>query len=463
MATNIQRRGAVYYFRRRVPLDLLEQYGGKREIIRSLNTKNRADAERLARKVSSDLDDEFEAARMALSGQPPAPPRLSQDSIAAIDPLYFDTAGSIIIAAEIESDEAEQAAVRAQDEAEAARLERVIAIIEKRRAVQGVEPIPGSVRTVLAPSAPATPVAPPAAGPTLEEIIPLWQRDRQPASKTVDAVTRAVREAKDPRIVGLTRRDIIAIRDGWIEAGNSVTTVNKKIGFVRLLLGVAKSRGLIEVNPAEDTELPPPKRAVELRQPYSPEQADAVMAATEGMRESDSAMYWLPRLARWTGARLNELHQLRREDVQAREGVPGVYITDEGEHTPGVALRLKNQGSRRWVPLAEAVRSFAEWAERQPEGPLFPAQANKYGIVSDGFSKRYGRFLRATLKIADKRVTFHSWRHGFADMCRAAGVPPDVRMALMGHAEGGVSGTYGAGDGIPAKRLIEAMAALAAA
>jgi len=55
MATNIQLRGSVYYFRRKIPLDLIEQHSGKREIIRSLGTKNRAEAERLARKVSVNL------------------------------------------------------------------------------------------------------------------------------------------------------------------------------------------------------------------------------------------------------------------------------------------------------------------------------------------------------------------------------------------------------------------------
>ncbi|MGT2429383.1 hypothetical protein ACU4HD_12730 [Cupriavidus basilensis] len=160
-----------------------------------------------------------------------------------------------------------------------------------------------------------------------------------------------------------------------------MATVNKKIGFLRLLLGVAKGRGLIDVNPAEGAELPLPKRAVELRKPYSPEQMKSVMAATDGVKESDPAMYWLPRLARWTGARLNELHQLRREDVQEREGVPGLMITDEGEHGEGAAMRLKNEGSRRWVPLAEPVRDFAEWVSTRSAG-RYSRQGGLHGIVS---------------------------------------------------------------------------------
>lgn len=260
----------------------------------------------------------------------------------------------------------------------------------------------------------------------------------------------------------ITRQTIIAYRDKLLDAGKAVNTINTRLSFIRILLGIAKDRGLVEINHADDTALQEDKRAVDKRKPYSQEQIEAVMAATEGMKKTLPTMYWLPRLARWTGARLNELHQLRKDDIQTREGVTGLMITDEGDHDSETPMRLKNAGSRRWVPLAEQVRDFAEWASKQPAGPLFPAAPNKYGVVSDGFSKRYGRFLRETLKIKDKRVTFHSWRHGFADMCRAAGVAPDVRMALMGHTEGGVSGTYGSGDGMPPRRLSEAVAALSA-
>ncbi|MGO4153586.1 DUF6538 domain-containing protein [Cupriavidus sp. YAF13] len=476
MATNIQKRGSVYYFRRKIPLDLIEQHNGKREIIRSLGTKDRPEAERLARKVSVELDDEWQAMRAEPSGPAawpddtdfvdvagklipvstgpaPAPQQVTQAEIDAAE-LADQEAAGLYIADEYAEEAAEE---------EADKLMRVIGIVERRRAEAGIGPLPPAVKAAIAPKGAMADQSSKAAasGQNLEALIPTWELERKPTSKTVDAVRRAVREAGDPDIHAVTRASIVATRDKWLISGASVATVNKKIGFLRLLLGVAKGRGLIDVNPAEGAELPLPKRAVELRKPYSPEQVKAVMAATDGAKESDPAMYWLPRLARWTGARLNELHQLRREDVQEREGVPGLMITDEGEHGEGAAMRLKNEGSRRWVPLAVPVLVFAEWASTRPDGPLFPAKPGVHGIVSAAFSKRYGRLLRKTLKITDTRITFHSWRHGFADMCRAAGVAADVRMALMGHAEPGVSGTYGAGDGLPAKRLIEAVARLA--
>ncbi|REF02464.1 DUF6538 domain-containing protein [Cupriavidus plantarum] len=416
MAHHLTKRGNVYYIRRRIPLDLIEQYGDKREIVRSLGVKERALAEREARRISVALDDEFEAARRSLTPTEPLPKPISAERM---DPAYWDEAASHVLAEEAAAHWDAEDEQREKDEAEADRLERVLSIIDRRRAEAGTAPLTTTQRIAIAPGNAKQDKAKPgkaASGQTLESLIPIWQRERKPAQKTVDSAMRAVAEMRDPDVSTITRQTIVAYRDRLLDEGKAVGTINTRLSFIRILLGIAKDRGLVEINHADDTALAEDKRAVDARKPYSPQQAKAVMAATESMKETRPAMYWLPRLARWTGARLNELHQLRRDDIQSREGVPGLMLTDEGEHGNGVDMRLKNQGSRRWVPLAGPVHDFARWAEEQPDGPLFPAKANKYGIVSDGFSKRYGRFLREILKIKDKRITFHSWRHGFADM-----------------------------------------------
>ncbi len=67
--THTQRRSGVYYFRRKIPLELIAHYG-KAEIAFSLKTKERKEAEPLARKWGVFYDDEFAEARKSLS--PPA-------------------------------------------------------------------------------------------------------------------------------------------------------------------------------------------------------------------------------------------------------------------------------------------------------------------------------------------------------------------------------------------------------
>jgi hypothetical protein len=67
--TRLSKRGAVFYFRAAIPNDLQRHYG-KREVIYSLRTKDRREAERLTRQASVRLDDEFEAVRGQQSGPP---------------------------------------------------------------------------------------------------------------------------------------------------------------------------------------------------------------------------------------------------------------------------------------------------------------------------------------------------------------------------------------------------------
>ena len=56
---------------------------------------------------------------------------------------------------------------------------------------------------------------------------------------------------------------------------------------------------------------------------------------------------------------------------------------------------------------------------------------------------------------------FHSFRHGFKDALRAAGVSEDLNDALTGHSGGGVGRSYGAKDVVRRfglKQLAEAVA-----
>ncbi|MDC7707272.1 DUF6538 domain-containing protein [Vogesella indigofera] len=63
--THVVRRGATYYFRLRVPADLVEHYG-KQEITFSLQTKDQEEAKRKGLKEALRHMDEFESVRKAL-------------------------------------------------------------------------------------------------------------------------------------------------------------------------------------------------------------------------------------------------------------------------------------------------------------------------------------------------------------------------------------------------------------
>lgn len=168
---------------------------------------------------------------------------------------------------------------------------------------------------------------------------------------------------------------------------------------------------------------------------------------TRGERPSaggGEAANWLPLLALFTGARIEELAQAAAEDVKQIGGVAVLEISDRGE-----GKRVKNVGSRRRIPLHQEVLRcrFLDYVARLRAGGqarLFPdVQPHQFGKHSPGFVKWWGRYARRVIGIADERKVFHSFRHTFKDAGRACHIPEEVHDALTGHSGGGVGRSYG--------------------
>lgn len=69
MCTHLIKRNAIYYFRHRRPLALVDHFG-KSEVVHSLRTSDRREAERLARREGCRYDTLF----AELEGREPAVP-----------------------------------------------------------------------------------------------------------------------------------------------------------------------------------------------------------------------------------------------------------------------------------------------------------------------------------------------------------------------------------------------------
>lgn len=153
--------------------------------------------------------------------------------------------------------------------------------------------------------------------------------------------------------------------------------------------------------------------------------------------------FWLPLLALYHGARLEELADLRRCDVARLDSVWFLNITDE-------ARRLKNGNAKRRVPLhPEIVRvGFLDHVQEtapEPNAPLFP------DLTPRGKDKRRGvdvtkRFTRYRRKIGLGRdgLSFHSFRHTAITRLSDAITTEQQRRhrdRMMGH--GGSKGSEG--------------------
>ena len=354
--------------------------------------------------------------------------------------------------------------------------------------------VPAAAPTV-APARPpkaAPPVTPQAdasgaTGEPLSEVYEKYKRERRPSPKTaadwnaafrrfievngdlpVRAITRAhVRDFKDHL---LTRPG----RSGRATAGEpprvAAGTVKKALAGISAVLAWAVENDYCEANPAAGMRVRDPEPNREKRLPYDAGDLKAIFGSpvyASGERPAagaGQAAFWLPLLALFTGARLEELGQLLVSDVkQATAGATS------GGHTQGVwfldintideGKSLKTRSSRRRVPIhPELIRlGFLKYVEARPSGSLWPdLKPDNKGKLTGNWSKWWGRYARQEAGIADRRKVFHSFRHTFKDATRAAGIEEALSDALTGHTGGGVGRTYG--RGYPIEKLADAVA-----
>lgn len=201
-----------------------------------------------------------------------------------------------------------------------------------------------------------------------------------------------------------------------------------------------------------------------VRDPFSPEELATIFGSsiyTRGERPrggQGEAAFWLPVLDVMTGARLSELAQLRLGDIRKDDdsGIVFFDINDEG------GKKLKAKSAKREVPIHRVLIDigFMDYlAMRQEDAAdaaalLFPGlepRGKKQQRWAGAWSKWFNRWRTQTLGIAghETRKDFHSLRHTFKDMCRAAQIGEEVHDALSGHSfKGGGKGVgrrYGSG------------------
>ncbi|OAP47426.1 hypothetical protein ATC00_22475 [Sinorhizobium americanum] len=206
-------------------------------------------------------------------------------------------------------------------------------------------------------------------------------------------------------------------------------------------------KGLLVINPA--TRLAPAKGSAEVsRRPFT---VDELNKIASGLPEwSDDGRlpgrYWVPLIAIFSGMRLGEIVSLTVDEVAVRDQVECFVLRKTQDKS------LKTAGSERVVPLHPQLKQLGllqRVATLREQGVtrLFPdLRGGTQDELSDLFQKRFSYWLKTVLAINERGVSFHSFRHGFRDALREAGVPIDATRALGGWARsGGVEERYGQG------------------
>lgn len=160
------------------------------------------------------------------------------------------------------------------------------------------------------------------------------------------------------------------------------------------------------------------------------------------------AWFWLPLLLCYSGARREEIAQMRASEVrQSEDGIWYLDLMSTPEEDGNDKRTMKTLGSHRAVAVHPDLieLGFLDYvAELPQDGQLFPLLApNPDGWYGHNFGKRWGEYLKKVVELQSPVRPAHGFRHAFKTMCREAGIPEEVHDAMTGHDNGSVSRKYG--------------------
>lgn len=495
MPKGMQRRGGRYYLRRRTPLDLIEAHQGRKELVYSLGTADFAEAKRRHAIEWVRLDEQFRILRAQRKS-------LSRPSVIQAAPPSFADEPQEVFEDWLESDARENADMAREEAEYAARGgQRKLALDWLMGSRSDISPDQLAVRDLFQdqefrlalsqerlmavelarkveePIA-AKPIAPTSAAGALKltDIIDEWGRERGVRPKGL-ADHRAVAKWFEDRLGPLAiseigRQHVIDFKNRLRDEGQSQANLKVKLSRLRTLLGYAMANGYRADNPAFGVTITVKDADKNKRKSFDPISLRKIFSSPvyiDGIRPAGGkgeAAYWLPLLGLYTGARLEELGQLRVSDVVSELygdtddlvlQASFLRITEDDND----GLKLKNAGSARLVPIHSVLVdcgfiSYVQGVKSSGQSRFFPdLKPDKYGRFTAKWGEWFSTYRRDVCGLDDRRLVFHSFRHTFKDCCRHAGILEGVQRQLMGHSPGDVAGSYGAGYSL--HQLVTAM------
>lgn len=246
-----------------------------------------------------------------------------------------------------------------------------------------------------------------------------------------------------------------------VESGSTyktvtAVTVNNRLRKLSAFINWCKTNGYIQDNPLTGLKMMTGS-AKEARLSF--EQHDLIILLDLDALKTEARKhpwrYWIPLLGRYTGARLEELCQLRTDDFVEQQGILCIRIDDTSE-----GQNLKNASSRRMLPIHPSLIGLGlllhlEKVRATGAHRLFPELEPVRGKLGHAPSKWFGRY-KTKRGIDDSKKTFHSFRHTLIDDLRDAGVQDSLIKRIVGHEDSAVTfGVYGSRT--PLKAMLEAL------
>lgn len=303
------------------------------------------------------------------------------------------------------------------------------------------------------------PAQPKAAPTTLRAYAGAWLGGRDLEQTTRDHYAQVLRDHVYPAFgdVAVAAITPAAVRE-WhatLKAATGPTARAHAYGLLRTICNTAVADELIAANPCRVRGGGQAKRVKKIRPATLGELEDLAAAMPERYK-------LMILLAAWCALRFGELAELRRRDVDVRNGVIRVRLGVTRTKGGRIVKGPKSDAGRRDVnipphlmPLVKA--HLREHAQVGREGLLFPARHGGHLAPAT----LYRVYYPARDKAGRPDLRFHDLRHTGAVLAAATGATLAELMARLGHSTPGAAMRYQHAAAERDKVIAEALSELA--
>lgn len=280
-----------------------------------------------------------------------------------------------------------------------------------------------------------------------------WAREARLANRTEKTISeyrsllhRFVMFVDQDDAALLKPEDFIRWKDQRLADGLSIKTVkHTDMAVFKSVFGWAAENRKITDNPVPKLKLKLGTKVQEREKGFRLDEATAILraattyaASPRELTETAAAKRWVPWLCAYTGSRVGEMVQLRRQDIEQRGPHWVATISPE-------AGTVKDKKVRRVVLHPHLVEiGFADFVRAAPEGYLFVAATNRQEALGRirAVKNRLCGFVRSVvgpIKVSPN----HGWRHRFQTVGGEVDAKERVINAICGHGRRDVADDYG--------------------